>query len=451
MHFGLDADTRYFLYAGGVIAFFLSIFWRPSIGLYYLTPLLPLQTVRYRLNEFPLGASIVGITLLGVMLGLLRKRHEVFPKTPWNKLLKGYAIFTFVSLCLGSLYIGCALPFPGDPRFADWLNYMLMPLMLFFVAASITEVRQMKILILLMCLCVLVLDRNTWSVVSGRDYSTFNYGLRDQGSMGYAGVNGLAAFEAQASILLLALAAFERNLLIKLGYLSLAGFTVVCLMYSLSRGGYLAFVAGWLFLGFVKQRKLLVLFIAFCMFGVSLVPNAVRTRVLMTYSEDGELDHSAETRVNLWEQAFEVFDSNPVIGAGFDTYAYTSHMSGYKDTHNYFVKVLVETGVVGLAIFLWLLAKTFRAGYSLSRASKNPFFASLGLGLAGWVVTAATANFFGDRWTFLQVCGFFWILAGLVGRALLIESRTKAVSLDEPISSNSEDSLLEAPLAAAVV
>jgi putative inorganic carbon (hco3(-)) transporter len=59
--------------------------------------------------------------------------------------------------------------------------------------------------------------------VSGRDFSAFSYDLRDAGSMGYAGINGMAAFEAQFVIFLLALAAFEKNFFIRLAYWALGG------------------------------------------------------------------------------------------------------------------------------------------------------------------------------------------------------------------------------------
>ena len=104
----------------------------------------------------------------------------------------------------------------------------------------------------------------------------------------------------------------------------------------------------------------------------------------MTY-DGGELDHSSETRITLWQDAMQVFDSNVIVGSGFNTYAYMHRVGNYEDTHNFFLKVLVETGVFGLALFLWLLAKTFRVGLAFSRKAKDPFYASLGLGLAGMV------------------------------------------------------------------
>src|SRR5260370_13199739 len=202
--------------------------------------------------------------LLGVMLGLLVHRQRVFPKTPWNLLLGLYTIFTFVSLCLGSFYSEWALPFSfSDPRLGHWKSYLVRPVILILVAATVRNTSQMKILVLLMCAAALVLNRGFWDTISGRDFSNFSYDLRDTGGMGYAGVNGFAAFEAQFAVFLLALAAFKEKLLVKLGFIGLAVFSVICLLYSLSRGAYLALLATSLFLSFFKQRKLLVLLVRF--------------------------------------------------------------------------------------------------------------------------------------------------------------------------------------------
>jgi len=423
IHFGLTSYASTVLYCGFILAFLLSVFWRPIAGMYFLVALIPLQTARYYLIGLPLGKSLIDIIVLGVILGLLVHRQQIFPKTRWNVLLGLYAIFTFVSLCLGSFYLGSELPFSlSDPRLADWKNYMMMPLILVLVAATVRETCQMKILVLLMCAAALMLNRGFWDTISGRDFSNFSYDLRDAGGMGYAGVNGFAAFEAQFVAFLLALAAFKEKLLLRLGYLALALFSAVCLMYSLSRGGYLALLAGCLFLVLVKQRKLIIVLVLLACTWTILMPRAVQQRVQMTYDQrDGELDHSAELRVDLWKEAMPLFDSHPIMGTGFYTYAYGQHLGNYRDTHNLYVKVLVETGVVGLIILLWLLAKAFGLGFRLFRRAQDPFLASLGLGLAAWMVCSFVANCFGDRWTFLQVNGYAWVLSGLVARGWIIE------------------------------
>jgi O-antigen ligase len=96
----------------------------------------------------------------------------------------------------------------------------------------------------------------------------------------------------------------------------------------------------------------------------------------------------------------------------------------YEDTHNIYLKVIVETGLMGLALLLWLMAKTFRTGYLLFRQSTEPLFAGLGLGLAAWIMCSAIASAFGDRWTYLQINGYLWVLMGLVSRAIAITSET---------------------------
>ena len=163
----------------------------------------------------------------------------------------------------------------------------------------------------------------------------------------------------------------------------------------------------------------------------------------MTYDpESGTFDHSAQTRFTLWEDAKPLIDSNLLIGTGFNTYAYLHRVGEYEDTHNYYVKVLVETGVVGLLIFGWLLWTTLWRALRLFRQSRDPFLASLGFGLAAWLITAAAASLFGDRWTFMQVNGYMWVLGGMVSHALLAESESKVKSL-EPVRSRNLPRLQE--------
>jgi len=418
LHFGLEQYLGLALYSVGIAAFVLSIFWRPIIGIYYLVPLIPLQTTRYRLLEFPLGATLVSLILGAVAVGLLRRREWIVPRSPWTFIVTVYALFTLASLFLDTRDLG--------PRLKEWWDYMTMPLLFFLAAAAVKDAREMKVILALMCLAVFVMDKSFWDAVSDRDYSTFSRDLQEGGAMGYAGVQGLAAFNAQYAWVLVALGGATRMRVVWLALNSLALFAANCVMYSFSRGGYVAFLAGWLFIGVVKQRKLLLLLAAFAVMWASLVPGAVRDRVLMTYDPNsGELDHSAAVRLDLWRDAMDLFHESPITGTGFNTYAYMNRVGNYADTHNFYLKVLVETGLIGLAIFLWLLAKAFGMGWRLFRRADDQFYSALGLGLAAWIVCSAAANLFGDRWSYFQINGYLWLLAGLVARALKAEPTTQ--------------------------
>src|SRR5438876_9431686 len=108
------------------------------------------------------------------------------------------------------------------------------------------------------------------------------------------------------------------------------------------------------------------------------VPNAVKQRVAITYQEGEGLDSSAEEGVTIWEDAVHVFNEDPILGTGFNTYAYMGRVGGYTDTHNYYLKILIETGLVGLLIFLWLLGVACKVSWRLFSMANGPFRRVLG-------------------------------------------------------------------------
>lgn len=438
-HFGLENVIPPILYCVAIVVFFLSAFVRPQIGLYFIIPLMPLQNVRYKLHDYPLGEKLIDLMLLGVLLGLALRGQKIFQKTKLNMLFLVLAVFTYAWLWKGSLSASMSLPLSIDnPRVSNWKNNILVPIILFFaVYAAINTTKRIKILLVVMCLGILAMNRDVRRSLVGRDYSTFSYQTRV--NAGSLNPNSLASLEAQFCFLLLSLQAYEKKKLLKFGYLGLAGFCIYCLVFTLSRGGYVAFAAGWIFLGIVKDRKLLIAMAVFLSAWQIVVPGAVRDRILMTYSEDEGLDHSAAGRLTLWQDAIEAIEQNPLVGSGYETYYYVgSHVEGLRDTHNLYLKILFETGAVGLFLFLALQWKAFQAGYGLFRSAEDPLLVSLGLGFAAWMVCALVGNLFGDRWNFIQLLGYTWALLAMVMRAQVIvhEEAEAAVpkSLPSPAS-----------------
>lgn len=439
MHLGLEPYVPMALYLSAVVAFGLSVFWRPYAGLYYLIPLLPLQTVRDRLIELPLGNKLVDIILLGVVLGTMLKGGFKFLQTPLNRLLFVYGVFCYLQLWRGAFFLNSALPLSiSDPRFSNWKNYMVMFILFAIVASTIKEVKQIKIIVLLMCVSVFLVDKGFYGNMSGRDLSHFSYEVRDGGPLGYAGVNGVATFAAESMLFLLGLLAFMKKKSWKLAGWGLVIFSGYCLLYSFSREAYVGILFGALVLGLLKQRWVLLALMAFLLSWQSLVPNSVQERVLMTYDKnDQQLDTSAQDRVTIWNDAMNLFQQNPVVGIGFDTYEWLHRVTIYTDTHNYFLKIMVETGVVGLLFFLWLLMKMSRIGYRLFRTAEDPFLKSLGLGFCLVMACVFVVNFFGDRWLYLQVNGFLWVTLACVVRAQTIVDENAALATGEaPVSAN---------------
>ena len=424
MHLGLGHYIPLLLYILMLATFLASVFWRPSLGIYLLVLTLPLQTGRYQIQAFPMGAQFLDILLLGTILGLLIQGRPVIAKTDLNRLLLLFAVFCYFSLWEGSIFINAPLPITiGDERVSAWKNYVEMFLFALVVAAAIKEKAQVKILLVLMAVSLLYVNRTNYAELSGRDLTHFSYDVRDAGPLGYAGVNGLAAFETMAASFLLAMYSFIRRKWVKAAILLLVVTCGYCLLFSFSRGGYLGFIAGLVVLGLFKSRWMLVAAVVLVLGWQAFLPAAVQERIRMTtenVQEGQQFDSSAQTRIELWEDAMASFKRNPLTGTGFQTFGQVEHVGGLRDTHNYYVKVLAETGIFGLALFLWLLWKLFRTGTSLYVSAQDPFWRAIGLGLTAVLASAAVMNFFGDRWTYQQVDGYIWILLGCAFRGLMI-------------------------------
>jgi putative inorganic carbon (hco3(-)) transporter len=234
----------------------------------------------------------------------------------------------------------------------------------------------------------------------------------------------------------LGISALQKRKSIKLVLWGLFALSAYCLLFSYSREAYVGVLVGLFFLGLVRQRWVLLALAVFLMTWQTFVPMSVQERVLMTYDKnEQQLDTSAQDRVVLWDDAMNLFHQNPALGAGFDTYQWQHRIGGYTDTHNYFLKVLVETGVLGLMFFVFLLARMTRLGVKLYRTAQDPFLQSIGLGFALLMACVFVVNFFGDRWLYVEVNGFLWVILACVVRGQMIESERKepaAIALEAP-------------------
>jgi putative inorganic carbon (hco3(-)) transporter len=431
-------------YLATIAVFFVSALRRPQIGLYYLAFFLPLVNTRYMLHAYPFGEKFVDFVLLGVFIGILSGRDGAeWSATPLTVFLAVWGVLLYASVWRGSLYLKSDWPISqNNPRVSDWKNYVEFFFFFFASASALRTRKQIASLLITMGVCFFMVNRAYYGTISGRDLTSFSYDVRDAGPLAGAGANGLAAFEATCLLFLTAMLGMKLKRTFKLPILGLILTGVYSLLFTFSRGGYLALVGGLLFLGIVNQRKLLIVVAVLIVSWQALLPVSVQQRIMMTYDQSdggGTLDASAQARVNLWTDAEALIVASPVFGTGFQTYAYMGRTEDLKDTHNYYVKILVETGAIGLLMFSYLMWRMFVHGFQLYRRSDDPFLASVGLGFSALMVGMFLANLFGDRWSYFQVDGWMWMLFGAVVRGLILTEQpqestdeTDAAEIAEP-------------------
>ncbi len=406
----------------GFCAMCIIALWRPQLGFYYLMPFIPYRAMRDHFLDYPLGGNLITILVVAIIVGSLVTGKSL-PKTKLYLIWLVTVIYLYISMWYGTaMGNGPAPLWFSDSNFIDWKDYLLIPMIFVAAGLAIRDRKSIRIVIILIAISVLLIDRSSILESMSRSMSHFDESKRDAGPMGWAGPNGLAAFLAQFAMFFWGLAQFVKKRKQKWLIYGLIGTTLFATMYTFSRASYIAVLVTTLVLGILKDRKLVLLMLAFVLTWQTIVPVAVTERINMTENSNGHLEASAGTRVELWQEAEESVLSSPLLGAGFDTYRYGIHAGNLEDTHNWYVKVMVETGIIGILLVAVMLQQMLSLSYRLFRSASDPLYQGLGLGLFLAVIACMILNFFGDRWNFPEIIGFLFVLCAAAARALELEA-----------------------------
>jgi len=414
---GLGQYIPVVAYIGFWIICLISLTWRPLYGLYYLIPFVPYRSMRDHFNDYFLGENLLTILVFCIIVGAL-----IRGKRPPPSLL--YLTWFIIGFYLYfSMWIGTASGIAPPPlwlldaNFLTWKDYMLIPMIFLAAGLVIEDKKAVRMVIIITGISILFIDRSAIRESLSHSWVTFDENKRNGGPLAF-GSNQTAAYLAQSALFLWGFVQFAKEKWVKgLVYLLIA-VTLFGTMYTFSRAGYLAVLVGILVLGCLKDRKLLVGLALFLFTWQIIVPTAVKQRVEMTTDATGQLDTSAQDRVDLWKESEAAFFHSPIFGTGFATFQFIPHVHGLRDSHNWFVKVAEETGVVGVFLTVILLGQLFVLSWRLYRRSDDPWYKGLGLGLFVALCVCMVANCFGDRWTYIEITGPLWLLAGAAARSL---------------------------------
>jgi putative inorganic carbon (HCO3(-)) transporter len=407
-------------YLGFWIMCLVSLGGKPLYGLYYMIPFLPYRTLRDHFLDYPLGANALTILILAVIVGAIIHGKRL-PKSKLYITWLVFGIYLYVSMWIGTAMSNAPAPlWLSDINFVTWKDYMLIPLI--FVAAGlvIEDRKAVRTVVLLTAITLAFIDRSSLLESMSRTWTSFDENKRGGGPLSY-GANQTAAFLVQFAMFFWGFVQFSTRWKVKLAGYLLAAVTIFTAMYTFSRAGYVAILFCVLVLGILKDRKLLLVLGVFLLIWQSVVPTAVRERVNMTENSNGQLEASAQERVDLWDNAERSILRSPIVGDGFATFQLGEHVDNLKDTHNWYVKVLVETGVIGFIIALMLLQQMLAVSYRLFKRASDPLYRGLGLGLVLAVCACIVANCFGDRWTYLEITALVWVLVSAAIRAEQLE------------------------------
>ena len=181
---------------------------------------------------------------------------------------------------------------------------------------------------------------------------------------------------AEAILLTCLLAIPLTNLHYRMPLLLLAGAGIIV---TFSRGAILAWILFWLFL--LITRKLPKYSFVFPLVAFAVLPLllSIFTSYLQAHQDQGldnilarldffqtrSLDDdSAQQRMAVLEAGWRIFLDNPIFGAGTGITSFQSNFWPLMvGTHNQIAMIAAEQGIIGIALWVWLLVILWRGRY----------------------------------------------------------------------------------------
>jgi O-antigen ligase len=404
-------------YLGFWVMCLVSLGWRPLWGLYYLIPFVPYRSFRDHWVDYPLGEHMLIILVIAVIVGALI-RGKRLPKSNLYLIWLVIGIYLYFSMWLGTALGNAPAPlWLSDNNFVTWKDYMVIPLLFVATGLVVEDRKAVRTVVLITAITLLFIDRNCILESMSRTWTKFDETKRSGGPLAF-GSNQTAAFLAQFAMFFWGFVQFVKAKKYKLLGYGLIAITLFATMYTFSRAGYVALLFSVLVLGVLKDRKLLLILGVFLLTWQLIVPAAVRERVTMTQDANGQLDASAQERIDLWKESWTSIIHSPIVGNGYATFQLGQHVDNLRDTHNWYVLVMVETGIIGLIMAFILFEQIIAMAYRLFKQAKDPLYQGIGLGLGIAMCSCIVANCFGNRWTYLEITGPLWILAGAAARSV---------------------------------
>jgi O-antigen ligase len=205
-----------------------------------------------------------------------------------------------------------------------------------------------------------------------------------------------------------------------------------CLVLTVSRGGWFSFIGIMLFMG-LWIRPLGILFLTI----VTLIFIAIKYYSpflkIPTIKWVSFFNASSMDRKILWQIAWRMFQSSPLIGLGLGTFMFNfkrfmpeSYIHGIQYAHNCYLQLLAELGVIGLVLFLSILVFYFYQAVKLLNSHGKIFFWYILLASTASVLGFCLHMFVETNFYSLDLGMLFWLVLGL-GAASMEKVKLEAI------------------------
>jgi hypothetical protein len=142
----------------------------------------------------------------------------------------------------------------------------------------------------------------------------------------------------------------------------------------------------------IRYRRLAVLMIPFALFAA----------IKLAGEQVAADDYSWGTRLDAWIIVLEISRISPLLGLGFANYYWYTPLFSIRgwyvsfSSHNQYVDLIAQVGIIGLLCFLWIFFEVGRLGWQLANQLSDGFARSYAYGVLAGVAGSLMAAYLVD-------------------------------------------------------
>lgn len=392
--------------------------------LYIFVFTIPLFSESFKLEYHGVSAvdMLLGIIILTYLASIIvnsdsRERFTKGLRNFFKDLLCIFMFLLFIVMSVSVLYAKeKGLAISETIRFATYL------VLFFIIKYEINSVMiKENLLKLYLGICSLlsimgIIQYITNIGESKRFVNFYDFGASSRITVTLTNPNNYGAFLILSIFPVIMLAINEKERRKKIYYSALSLLLLINITLTFSRNAYLGFILGCFLLVIIYSYKLIYLLGGL---GVlSLFVPQIRRRFVEIL--DPVQNNS---RLKLWKTAIYMIKDHPILGVGngnfvsyYDDYVFKKHRDLiYKDwkrypSHNSYLKIESELGVLGMASFLGMLVSAWLKVRSMVNKTENGFIRSFYTGFLASMAAFYFMNFFDNLFFVPRTTVYFYIL-----------------------------------------
>jgi O-antigen ligase len=369
------------------------------------------------LSSFTSMAFYTGLVTLIVYAGsqlVLEGNLTARPKEVNLALLLGLAAILSIPLAID--------PAEAWGKFGDLL---IKTILIFIVIVNVvrTELRLKLLIWLVLCVSIYL------SINVIRDYQSgvFQLGTAETNTLRVAGSirglfdnsNDLALHLVTIIPIITAMALEKRGSMRKVVYLSSALLMVTAVIFTFSRGAFIALIATSFLLVWKLGRRnsaaAMGAIILGIVFFLAVAPGSYSGRLATIFNSASDITGSSSQRTQVLKRSIVVALRYPLFGVGIGNF---HHRSIHElETHNAYTQVASEMGIAAMVVYIMFLVHPLKKLRKIERElyERKDYsrFYYLAIGLQGSLVAFMVASFF-------AAVAYQWYIYYLVGYAIAL-------------------------------